>query len=497
MTDASPQVASVPLQRSPRWTKYEKALAFLFLLTVPMVRPWIHGDGRGYYAFARALLFQHNLDFELDWYRGYELHPRVSDPSFRAMYLTPTGHIWNHWTVGPAILWLPFLITARLVMPLVDALRGTHYANDGFSQPYMIAMSLGTLFYGFLALWISLRLARKYVPEHWAFLAVLGIWLATSFSYYLYVEPSFAHTPSAFLTALFVWYWDCTRGNRSWKHWLALGAIAGLMVDTYYPNALVLVLVVVESVGSYWTAWRNHSRGLLTIQLVNNFVFAAAAVLLFLPTLLTKKILWGSYFRTGYREKWYWSSPAFFQVCFSSHGVFSWTPILIPAVIGLYLLRKTDQILSYALLLMLFAFTYFIGCYQWWHATPSFGNRFFISLTIFFILGLATLMKDLGALGTYRRVLLPAVTLTVLLIFWNCGVIYQFAAHLFPQEGEVSWSQVAYNQVAVVPGQVAQLVKASIKERLGIRTSEALPGSQPVASQPRSEASKAENKLTD
>jgi len=438
-----------------------------------MVRPWIHGDGRGYYAFARALLFQHNLDFELDWYHGYESHPQVSDPSFRAKYLTPNGHFANHWTIGPAILWSPFLITARLVTSLIDAVRGTHAAVDGFSQPYMIAMALGTLFYGFLTVWISLRLARKYVPERWAFMAVVGIWLATSFAFYLYVEPSFAHTSSAFLTALFVWYWDRTRGNRNWRHSLALGAIAGLMVDTYYPNALVLVLVMVESLAAYWTALREGARRRFTRELVNNLVFAAAAALLFVPTLVTKKILWGSYFQTGYKQAWYWNSPAFFQVCFSSHGVFSWTPILIPAVIGLYLLRKTDQMLSYALMVTLFAFTYFVGCYQDWHAIPSFGNRFFVSLTVFFILGLAALMKELGSLFQRRRVQWSAAILTGLLILWNWGVIYQFSAHLFPQSGEVSWPQVAYNQVAVVPGQVAELVKAAIKERLGLRATKA------------------------
>src|SRR5271157_4438151 len=100
-----------------RWTKYEKALAVLFLLTLPMIRPWIHGDGRGYYAFARAVLFQHNLDFERDWYYGYEKDPRMSNPSFRFNYLTPNGHFENHWTIGPAILWSPFLLAARLITP--------------------------------------------------------------------------------------------------------------------------------------------------------------------------------------------------------------------------------------------------------------------------------------------------------------------------------------------------------------------------------------------
>lgn len=492
MTEIPQSVASVPLQRAYRWTKYEKALAILFLLSVPMVRPWIHGDGRGYYAFARALLFQHNLDFEIDWYRGYESSPLVSDPSFHAKYLTPNGHIWNHWTVGPAILWSPFLLTARAITPLGDALRGTQYSNDGFSKPYMIAMALGTLFYGFLTLWISLRLARKYLPERWAFLAVLGIWLASSFAFYLYVEPSFAHTPAAFLTALFVWYWDRTRDNRNWRQWLALGAIAGLMIDTYYATVWTLILILLESLTSYWQAWKNHSAGEFRALLGKHVLFAAATFVCFLPTVITRKILWGSYFRTGYREAWYWTSPAFFRVCFSSHGVFSWTPILIPAVIGLFFLRRYDKKLSYGMLATLLVFIYFIGCFESWHAIPSFGNRFFVSFTIFFVLGLAALFKELGERFHPRKTVLSIVAFSGLLILWNCGLIYQWAAHLFDQSGDVSWSHVAYNQVAVVPAQIAHLVRTSLADRFGIGASRTPSGIQPTSSRLQSVASKAE-----
>lgn len=460
-------------------TVYEKVLGVLFLLTVPFVRPWIHGDGRGYYAFARTILFQHNLDFEQDWYYGYQYDPRMSNPSFRLNYITPNGHFANHWTIGPAILWSPFLMTAQAITPIVDKVRRTHVANDGFATPYMVAMAIGTLFYGFLALWISLLVVRKYVPERWAFLAVLGIWLASSFPFYLYVEPSFAHTHSAFLVAVFVWLWDRTRENRTWHQWLILGAIAGLMVDTYYPNALVLVLVLFESVQKLWTAWRERAGGRITTLVVNNLLFALTALVVFFPTLLTKKILWGSYFQTGYKQDWFWNSPAFFRVVFSSHGALSWTPILIPAVIGLFFLRRIDRTLSNAMLLTLLAFTYFIGCYEGWHAIPSFGNRFFISFTLFFILGLAVLMKELSDLWDTKRVALSASLATAFLVLWNCGVIYQFAAHLFPQSGEVSWSQVAYNQFVVVPGQVAQLVKASIKRQIASRE-----GAQPDAFEP-------------
>jgi len=450
-----------------RLSKYEKALIALFLVTVPLVRPWIHGDGRGYYAFARAILFQGNLDFESDWYHGYEMNPQISDPAFRAKYLTPNGHFWNHWTIGPAMLWAPFLVTARAITPLTDKINGTHLAGDGFSKPYMIALGIGTLFYGLLTLWLSFAIAKKYVAERWAFLGTLGIWFATSFPFYLYVEPSFAHTHAAFLTALYVWYWDRTRGQENWQRWLVLGAIAGLLMDTYYPSVFVVMLSILESLNGYWTAWRRRSpREFLNIGL-HNAIFAVSALILFWPTLVTKKILWGSYFRTGYKQAWYWNSPAFFKVCFSSHGALSWTPILIPAVLGIYLLRKKDRQLSYGLLATLLAFTYFIGSYQDWHAIPSFGNRFFISFTVFFVLGLAALLAQWDVFRAQKRsTFLASAVVIGALTLWNCGLVYQFAAHLFPQSGTVSWTQIAYNQFVVVPGQVTELAKSLIRRKL-------------------------------
>jgi hypothetical protein len=314
----------------------------------------------------------------------------------------------------------------------------------------------------------------------------LGIWLASSFAYYLYVDPSFAHTHAAFLTALFVWLWEETRGRRSWQQWLGLGVIGGLLMDTYYPGALVLLLPVWESMGGYWKAVSARSGAEFAKIAVNNAIFAVAALVLFFPSLVVKRILWGSYFQMGYKQHWYWFSPYFLRVCFSSHGAFSWTPILSPAVVGIFLLRKSDRMLSNALLATLLGFIYFIGCYQDWHAIPSFGNRFFVSFTVFFIIGLGVLMNELERVRYKRGALVSVLAATCLLIVWNCGVIYQFVAHLFPQTGEVSWSQVAYNQVAVVPGEVSHLIRVSVDRRLGVKASEEKQPGPPTS--PASEA---------
>jgi hypothetical protein len=237
-------------------------------------------------------------------------------------------------------------------------------------------------------------------------------------------------------------------------------------MDVYYVNALAMIVPLMESCAGYWDALQNKRAKAAISLLVNNcaFVFAVAAG--FLPTLLTKKAIFGNYFNLGYTEQWFWRSPAFWKVCFSAeHGLFSWTPIVILAVVGLFFLRRYDQRLALYLLVLFFAYLYVIGCYENWSGLSSFGNRFFISLTPVFVLGLAALFDAAAHAWSEKRVWAAAATLTALFAVWNLGMIYQWGTHLIPARGAISWREAAYNQVAVVPVEATKTVKNYLTRR--------------------------------
>jgi hypothetical protein len=451
-----------------RLSRYDKILALLFVLSLPLVNPWVRGDGVGYYAFGRTLLIQHNLDFKEDWLRA--------NPSFRMgrtdpagnllpMEYTFTGHLDNHFSIGPAILWSPFLLIAHFSILFYDALGGRVPA-DGFAKPYIVSMAFGTAFYGFLSLWISFRLARKYLSEQYAFLATLGIWFASSLPLYMYFNPSWSHPLSAFTVALFVWYWDLTRNGRSWPEWVILGATGGLMMDVYPPNAILLLFPALESFAASWQKLARHDLKSFGREFLKNAVFVVVVFAAFLPTLITKKIIYGSYFNFGYGERWFLNSPALLKVCFSAdHGLFSWTPITILAVIGMWLLRRRDEILGLYSIIVFATFLYVIGCYEDWDGLSSFGNRFFVSLTVLFVLGLAGFMDYFARAWNERRTWLAAQAVTIVLILWNFGLIFQWGMHLIPARGPISWREAAYNQVAVVPVQMGETLKRYLTHR--------------------------------
>ena len=446
---------------APSSVRFVRTLLVLFLLSLPLVNPIVHGDGVGYYAYARAPLIQHDLRFEEDWRHAnpyFSQSRTLPNGQLIPSEYTETGYVSNLFSTGPAMLWTPFLLAAHAFVLFANAL-GAHIPANGFSTPYILAMALGTAIYGFLGLLFSCSLARKYVDERWAFLSTLAIWGASSLPVYMYFNPAWSHAHSAFAVALFLWYWDRTRDCRTFLQWNLLGFLGGLMVDVYFPNGVFLLLPLIESILAYWNSWRAREFRAVAPLFAANSSFTVAVVLAFLPTLVTRSIIFGGLFRFGSYTAfhWDWTAPNWRVVLFSSeHGLLSWTPILALAILGLFFAPPQAKSITRYLAVAVAAFYYVISSYPYWHGMASFGNRFFISLTPIFIFGLALLLQKFAQLfRSPRRAFAAAAALLFFLVAWNAGLIFQWGSHLIPARGPVSFSEITRNQFFVVPRQLS------------------------------------------
>ena len=462
-----------------KFPSFPRLLLVIFLVTLPFVNPWVRGDGVNYYAYVRSLLVQHNLSFEADWrhanlsFRMWSVNP---EGQIAPEFYTSTGHVKNDYAVGAPMLWAPFLVPVHAGMLVLQRL-GFNVKADGFSKPYVLTMALATALYAFVGLWLSFRFTCSYVPERWAFLATLGMWFASSLPIYMYFIPSYSHAHSVFAAALFLWYWNRTRPQRSVVQWVILGLLSGLLLDIYYLNIAILLLPLLESLQGYWRSWRtpgHHGEGAGRLFLAN-LAYAGATLVAFSPTLIMRTIINGHPLALGYDNLGFshWIHPALWQPLVSSdHGLITWTPIVIPAIVGLVLLRKYDRDLAVYSLAAIVALYYIVACHNDWHAGSSFGNRFFLSLTPFFILGLAVSLQEAASWFTQRNMAYSVIATAIgVLILWNLAFIFQWGTGLVPHRGPISWKQMAYNQVAVVPAKLGSDLKAYFTHRGGMMQS--------------------------
>ncbi len=453
----------------PNSFPFKRILLLLFLGSLVLVNPIVHGDGVGYYAYARAPLIEHNLDFTHDYQaanQGFREARLDESGQPKSEYRTVTGHLENHFSVGPALLWSPFLLVAHAGVLLARGF-GSAVPADGFSAPYRYAMAFGTVFYGFLALLFSFRLALKYVEPLWAFIATLTIWWASSLPVYMYFNPSWSHAQSAFTVAVFLWYWERTRRERTLWRWIFLGLITGVMLNVYYANLMLVTVVLVEALWQYveyFRATRETSPKWIIALLARQLLFGVAVCVCLLPTFISRWIVYGGPFQTGYLplRDFLWGSPVFLKLLFSAnHGLLSWTPVLVFSLLGLLLFARRSFQIGVPFLAAAIAFYLFISIYPDWAGISSFGNRFFISLSPLFILGLAICLESFAnRFSRQRTALLASTAILACFTLWNLGMIYQWGTHLIPARGPISFSEAASNQFYVVPRQISSRLQS-------------------------------------
>jgi len=260
-----------------------------------------------------------------------------------------------------------------------------------------------------------------------------------------------------------VWYWNRTRTLRTTVQWILLACAAGLMINIYYPNAILLLIVGWEAAFLYMSAGRPTSNVQRMLMLRGHVLFVVMTMVAVLPTVVTHWIVYGHFAATGYPSplSWSWTSPKLAAVLFSSdHGLLSWTPILGLAIAGLVFCWRRDYVLFGGALLSFVCFYYFIASYPNWDGLSSFGNRFFISLTPVFVLGLAGLLQRADEyLGSSRALRLGTVSIAFLAV-WNCGLMFQWGTQMLPARGPISWRVAMRNQYMSVPVKLSDGITA-------------------------------------
>lgn len=200
----------------------------------------ISWDVSGYYYYLPAFLIYHDVK-EQKWHEGIlrRYDPAPGDQAFRH----PGGNMVMKYSAGLALQFLPFFLIADNITPF------TSYAADGFSRPYQLAISVGSLLVACLGLWF-LRLALlKFFRDGTVAIVLIIITFATNYLDYASINHAMTHnylfTWYAALILLCIRYWK----SPSWKLAMSIGLVAGLMALTRPTEAIAILLPLLWGVG--------------------------------------------------------------------------------------------------------------------------------------------------------------------------------------------------------------------------------------------------------
>jgi hypothetical protein len=460
-------------------------LLALFVASLPAVTARLYSsDEVEYFSYLRSLWFDHDVSFENE-YRYFYDHRIAQTPDFHQTFLeleTATGRRINYGTIGCAILWTPFYAMADITTRVLRS-TGRPIEADGYSQPYVSAVAYGSAFYGFAAIVMAVAVTRRIIHRY-EFSSGLAVWLGTPLLFYMYVAPPFSHACSAFAVALFVTVW--LRVRRSWspRGIVVLGLAAALMAMVREQDlfcalgpALDFALAHVKGKGKRESASgpsearsrRARASGGGAPRAVSNarpaivaIVGGIAFLIGYLPQLIAYQALNG-FPRPSplVTRKMFWHSPHALQVLFDAeHGFFFWTPLALLAVAGLILLiamprsvigdnAETGDLRQIAacMLLMLATQVYISGAVESWTVAGAFGQRRFVAVTIFLVVGLAAFR---GWAADSRAARIATNVVIVLCVWWNLALTLEFGTSMMDRQ-KLELRRNAYDAFVTLP----------------------------------------------
>lgn len=378
----------------------------------------VKGDARAYFAYLPSMVLDRDLDLRNQF--------AVLRPEGATEYpfgVGRGGRAANPFPVAPALMWLP----GYLVGVGLDVSAGAAAAGE---QPlgYGVGAALGSAVWSILLVGlgadITRRLLRQSAGATEAFAATLMAWLATPALYYTVISPLYSHAPAWVAVSLMLWLtWRAADDPSRTDLWFWSGLAAGWVVAVRLQDVPLLIVPVVllavvvprtRSDGAVLrpaVAWLGAFfvgylvQGLASYWLHGTFVPFGGTVPLSKPTLSN---LGGILFSLGYR------------------GWISWTPIVLPALVGLALLGRrgpsaTARWFAMAALagivgMIVIDLTHPFG------AGAAYGGRRYVSATPLVALGLATLVGRLA--GTRPRAFAWAALPT--LTIWNLWLLVSY-----------------------------------------------------------------------
>ncbi len=446
-------------------------LCVAFAFTLPAVTPRLYAsDEIQYFSYLRSLWFDRDLSFENEYRHFYERHIGRGE-NFHATFLeleTDVGRRPNFGTIGAAFLWTPFYACGDITARVMRA-AGVEIEPDGYSPPYVAAVAYGSAFYGFAAIVLGISAARRIAATEseraddrsaWDLTAALIVWAGTPLLFYMYVAPPYAHAPSAFAVALFVWTWLRVRQTWRMRGVIALGLAGALMGMVREQDAFLALGPALDYLLS--TVRRVRLRDVLLRAGAGTLAFLVG----FAPQLLAYDAI------NGYpgpsklvARKMSWHSPHALQVLLSpEHGFLFWTPIALFAIAGLLLVafrpHQDPSRVGRCALLMFALQVYVSGSVESWRVAGAFGQRRFVAITVLLVIGLSALLRALPR-GMPR---LAAGAVLGICVWWNLALTAAFGMGLMNRQ-RLELKRNAYDAFVTIPKMAPELALRYLTDR--------------------------------
>lgn len=362
-------------------------IAIWVLSTVVLFTADAQGDGVGYYAYIRSVFIDGDLQFANEFNEA--LSPFAFVPSY-PIY-APTGYTVNPWSIGPALLQVPFWMIAHVSAWLTNTIGITSWKLDGYSAPFVNMVSLSSAIAGLVTLFGMYHLLRRQYSQPVAVFSTAFVFMASNLLYYAQINNNNVHSISTATVTIMLVAFMATCDRPTKLRWAVFGVTVGLIGIVYWVTLILCLFPAGVVLSQTWSLWQQRNRVALARlwQGVGIAVIAALAVLALQSGVWY--VMYDSLFTVPQGNAFALPQyPRLWQMFFGGwYGLLWWTPALFIGIFGLFAHARSTPQYGWWMVVAIWVYILYNASIPNWDGSSGFGFRRLASIAPFIAFGIA------------------------------------------------------------------------------------------------------------
>ncbi len=313
-------------------------------------------------------------------------------------------------TMGMAIMYSPFFLIGHTIATYTD------YPTDGYSYPYSVCLKIGTCCYMILALLLLYSVLSHYFNKLASFITIGVLFLGTNLFYYTLGEGEMSHAYIFFLFTLVIWATIKWYTVSRLRYLILISLASGMAVLIRPTSVLILLFPLLININSIDSL--KHRLELFNAKKIQLLYGGIIFIIPFFIQMIFWKVQTGQWLVWSYKDEQFYFSNAHvydFLIGFRK-GWFIYTPIMLIACIGLFLMKGQLKRLRLSITLIVILSVYILSSWWCWWFGGSLGSRSMIDYYSLLSIPLGALI---WSLLRFKIVFYSLLTVFVGLIGYN------------------------------------------------------------------------------
>lgn len=379
-------------------------------------------DVSGYYMYLPCAFIYHDLKTEKGFRNEAITKYKATPNHAQAFKHEASGNYVMKYSMGQAIQYMPSFFVAHIWATLSNK-----YPADGFSFPYQICISIGSLLIAFLGLFYLRKNLLFYFSEEITSLGMIAIVVGTNYLNYAAIDGAMTHNGLFTIYSILIYNTIRFYKKPTYKNGLLIGLLVGLAALTRPTEIISCLIPVLWGLNFFDLDCLKNRLQVFKVHFTKMMLAIICCLAVGSLQLIYWKYVSGDWIVYSYQDQGFsWLSPHIIKAATDFEcGWFIYTPLMMFGILGFIPLISGNKKLFFPTIIYSSLFIYIAFSWDIWCYGGSLGQRSVVQAYAILIFPLCAFLAWVLQLNRFVKIWFFAL----IALFCYVNVWFTYQAH--------------------------------------------------------------------